>query len=87
MTLARRSPAFEKVCSFIEKSERFCTDKKIYTQKVYLDTRTACKLEIISYIESKSKSELSREAIKLFIDIYESKNGNIINKVIETRIE
>lgn len=65
----------------IRKLERIYNKNKIYTQKVYMDANMACKLEIISYLESRSKSEISRRAIKSFINSYESRNGQLISKI------
>ncbi|HPQ05427.1 MAG: hypothetical protein ACPLF9_05520 [Methanothermobacter tenebrarum] len=79
--MARRKPDINKVRRMLERIERIYTSNKIYTQKVYMDARTACKLEIISYLESRSKSEISRKAIRSFINAYESKNGSLLNKI------
>lgn len=79
--MTKRKPEINRVKKMIKKIRRIYTNNKIYTQKVYMDVRTACKLEIISYLEAKSKSEISRKAIKAYIESYESKNGNLLNKI------
>jgi len=79
--MTKRKPQLCKVNEMLKKIERTYNSNKIYAQKVYMDARTACKLEIISYLEARSKSEISRKAIQLYIKSYESKKGNIINKV------
>jgi len=79
--VVKRRVKIEKIHEMIIKLERLYNNNKIYTQKVYMDANMACKLEIISYLESRSKSEISRKAIKSFINAYESKNGNLLNKI------
>lgn len=79
--MSKRKVELCKVNEMLKRIERTHTPNKIYTQKVYIDARTACKLEIISYLEARSKSEISRKAIQLYIKSYESKKGNIINKM------
>ena len=79
--MAKRRPELNRIYEMLKKLDTIYNRNKIYTQKVYIDARTACKLEIISYLESKSKSEISRNAIKIYIKTYESKNGNLLNKI------
>jgi len=79
--VVKRRVEIKKIHEMIKKLERTYNKNKIYTQKTYIDARTACKLEIISYLESRSKSEIARKAIQLFIEAYESKNGNLLNKM------
>ncbi|MBC7318131.1 hypothetical protein H5T57_02610 [Candidatus Bipolaricaulota bacterium] len=80
--MAKRKPELNRIYEMLKKLDTIYNRNKIYTQKVYIDARTACKLEIISYLESKSKSEISRNAIKIYIKTYESKNGNLLNKIL-----
>ncbi len=79
--MAKRRPKIGKIKKMLKKLNTIYNNNKIYTQKVYIDARTACKLEILSYIESKSKSEISRKAIHMYIKTYETKNGNLLNKI------
>lgn len=79
--MVKRKPEISKIKKMLKKSERIYTNNKIYTQKVYLDTKMACKLEILSYLEAKSKSEILRKAIRRYIRTYESKNGSLLNRI------
>lgn len=79
--MVKRKPKITKIHEMLKKIERIYTNRKMYTQKVYIDARTACKLEILSYLETRSKSEILRKAISIYIEKYEAKNGNLLNKV------
>lgn len=79
--MVKRKPEINKIKKMLEKLNTIYTSNKIYTQKVYIDAKTACKLEILSYLEAKSKSEISRNAIHTYIRTYESKNGSLLNKI------
>lgn len=79
--MVKRKPEINKIKKMLEKLDTIYTSNKIYTQKVYIDAKTACKLEILSYLEAKSKSEISRNAIHIYIRTYESKNGSLLNKM------
>ena len=69
----------DDVVKFISKLE-YDHGKKIFLQKVYLDLHTACKLHILSFIEGRSRSDISRMAIRKIIEEYEDENGNLINR-------
>ncbi len=68
----------DDVVKFISKLE-YDHGKKIFLQRVYLDLHTACKLHILSFIEGRSRSDISRMAIRKIIEEYEDENGNLIN--------
>jgi len=70
----------DDVEKFISKLE-YDHGKKIFLQRVYLDLNTACKLHILSFIEERSRSDISRRAIQMMIDDYEREYGNLINLV------
>ncbi len=69
----------DDVVRFISKLE-YDHGKKIFLQRVYLDLHTACKLHILSFIEGRSRSDISRRAIMRIIEEYEDENGNLINR-------
>jgi len=69
----------DDVVKFISKLE-YDHGKKIFLQRVYLDLHTACKLHILSFIEGRSRSDISRMAIRRIIEEYEDENGNLINR-------
>ncbi len=69
----------DDVVKFISKLE-YDHGKKIFLQRVYLDLHTACKLHILSFIEGRSRSDISRMAIRKIIEEYEDENGNLINR-------
>lgn len=79
--MVKRKPEITKIHEMLKKIERIYTNRKMYTQKVYIDARTACKLEILSYLETRSKSEILRKAIRKYIRNYESKNGSLLNRI------
>lgn len=79
--MVKRKPEINKIKKMLEKLDTIYTSNKIYTQKVYIDAKTACKLEILSYLEARSKSEISRNAIHIYIRTYESQNGSLLNKM------
>lgn len=79
--MVKRKPDISKVYEMLRKVENVYTNNKLYAPKVYIDARTACKLEILSYLEARSKSEILRKAIKVYIESYESKNGNLLNRI------
>lgn len=68
----------DDVVKFISKLD-YDHGKKIFLQRVYLDLNTACKLHILSFIEERSRSDISRRAIQRMIDDYEREYGNLIN--------
>jgi hypothetical protein len=70
----------DDVVKFISKLE-YDQGKKIFLQRVYLDLHTACKLHILSFLEERSRSDISRKAIQRMIEDYEKKYGNLINIV------
>jgi len=70
----------DDVVKFISKLD-YDHGKKIFLQRVYLDLNTACKLHILSFIEERSRSDISRRAIQMMIDDYEREYGNLINLV------
>lgn len=69
----------DDVVKFISKLE-YDHGKKIFLQRVYLDLHTACKLHILSFLEGRSRSDISRMAIRRIIEEYEDENGNLINR-------
>ena len=69
----------DDLVKFISKLE-YDHGKKIFLQRVYLDLHTACKLHILSFIEGRSRSDISRMAIRRIIEEYEDENGNLINR-------
>ncbi len=69
----------DDLVKFISKLE-YDHGKKIFLQRVYLDLHTACKLHILSFLEGRSRSDISRMAIRRIIEEYEDENGNLINR-------
>ena len=77
--ISLKNSEIDEVMKFICRLE-YDHGKKIFLQRVYLDLHTACKLHILSFIEGRSRSDISRMAIRRIIEEYEDENGNLINR-------